>query len=906
MQKFTLRLFLLLVLSAIGNVASAAPVTAEKARQAALDFLSSKGISMKAPLRRAPRTAGSEAGSQQAEPYYVFNIGDGQGFVLVSGDDRISPILGYADKADFDAEQLPVNVKAWLDDYAAQINALQTGKTAAARRIAPPSVIAPLLSTTWDQGAPYNALCPVDPTNSKSSLTGCVATAMAQVVNYHRHPAATTATIPGYVSESRNIACSALQPTTIDWDAMLDDYSGSYSSRQAVAVATLMKLCGYSTKMDYTSDESGTQSEYVAVALRNYFDFDAYTRLEYRMAYTSEAWEQAIYEELKANRPVYYSGSSIGGGHAFVVDGVDKDGLFHVNWGWGGYFDGYFSLSLLNPESNSGAGASSSNDGYSFDHRAIFDAQPNQGHEAISLPFTLYYLGVNGQTTFNRTSINEDFKGLSFEFSLYNMTGETHTTDVLLAIFDKDENYVNSVPIFDVEFEFYQGYYHAQAYDIDLGSGLTDGTYYLMLANNTDGIDDYLTCVGSYQWKLKAVVSNNGSTLTLSSPVQNLKGSLAIVGTAVVNEMATLRATVENQGTDFNDIIFLEYNGKRVGGWHFDIAEGGNKEIDLPFTPGLAGNNMPVRLYYQTEEGEKIYFAEGAVNVSNGEGLEANLTHSLVVADITDGVLNSSKAEVTVDFGNTGTGTFKGAYQVTLLKLNGNYYEQVQYEAQYLTLKVGATAQKKVTFKNLDDNGVYIIGVYIGDFNADGSKLTWREDLYHRTDFTVKHSDEAPKLDATLAIKGLNAQNVLNNDQVEMVMTVNNVGTLAANGYGAGIMLFKHNGIDKYTSVDSKDYKVNLEAGASKSITVTFDGLEEARYAAQVLIGTPNGGEDLTWNPVESTVSYFTVNLSTVSIGGAMADQQEQTVYTLDGRRVNSAKPLRPGLYIINGRKVMR
>ncbi|MDE7350499.1 MAG: C10 family peptidase, partial [Muribaculaceae bacterium] len=231
-------------------------------------------------------------------------------------------------------------------------------------------MIAPLLSTRWDQGSPYNLDCPLD--GSKRSVTGCLATAMAQVIAFYGYPSV------GSGSHSYEWKDLILDfdygQTHFDFDNMLNSYSGRPSTQnQKKAVAKLMYACGVSVDMNYGAKESGARYLFIANALKEYFCYDAGVSYLLRNYYSKDEWEKIVYEELLAERPVIYGGQSPEGGHAFVCDGYDE-GLFHINWGWGGYCDGWYLLSALNPE---GQGTGGHEGGYNSAQNMIIGIQPN-------------------------------------------------------------------------------------------------------------------------------------------------------------------------------------------------------------------------------------------------------------------------------------------------------------------------------------------------------------------------------------------------------------------------------------------------------------------------------------------------------------------------------------------------
>jgi hypothetical protein len=315
---------------------------------------------------------------------YVFSISEAGGFVIVSNDDRTLHILGFSDTGVLDLDNMPDEKRAWLQGYADEIawlkqhddSSVPVGTIVNTRAGShEKESIAPLLTTTWAQRAPYNDLCPEYATG-KRAVTGCVATAMAQVMNYHKWPVTATEAIPSY-QDGYGAYQTALEATTFDWGNMLDSYGSGETTEQNTAVATLMQYCGYSVEMNY-GPTSGTNMFKVAPALKTYFDYNETTTYLSRSFYTNDRWEDIIYHELASHRPVLYGGQSTGGGHAFVCDGYQCEygtDFFHINWGWGGKSDEYYVLSVLDPYSGQGTGGSSSNGGFYFGQEAIIGIQ---------------------------------------------------------------------------------------------------------------------------------------------------------------------------------------------------------------------------------------------------------------------------------------------------------------------------------------------------------------------------------------------------------------------------------------------------------------------------------------------------------------------------------------------------
>ncbi len=288
---------------------------------------------------------------------YIFVPADGAGFSILSADDMAAPVLGYSDTGTIDVDNLPPSLEWWLNELGRKVESVSSSGRAFDNRLYAPAemtAIAPLLTTRWNQDAPYNDEAPE--VGGAKAPTGCVATSFAQVMNYFKYPAKGKGTI----RYNDNGVTRTLQLTrqSFDWDNMLNEYlPGSYNEAQAAAVAYLMKACGYGVEMSYGRDSSGAQSYKIVNAAIDHFKYDAGMQYVERQFYSPVAWTQMIYDNLKNCGPVIYDGSSNSGGHSFVCDGYDGNGYFHFNWGWGGVSDGYYLLDALNPETQGIGGA---------------------------------------------------------------------------------------------------------------------------------------------------------------------------------------------------------------------------------------------------------------------------------------------------------------------------------------------------------------------------------------------------------------------------------------------------------------------------------------------------------------------------------------------------------------------
>ena len=368
----------------------AAPRTAEQAARLAAEFTNSqpqfshirKSVRNAEPLRLA-HTVAKPASSEAA--FYIFNRPDNGGWVIISADDNARTVLGYSTEGAFNAARIPSNVQFWFDYQAERVAAAKpTAKVKRLRRSITTTAIAPLLGEIkWNQNSPYNDQCPIDPVDDTRSATGCVATAAAQIMRYWKWPAqgqgshsyTWTNEKGGSGTESVNFG-----EATYNWDNMLEKYTSSATTAQKTEVAKLMYHVGVSCDMTYGGDKvggSGAFTNNMGDALVSYFRYK--NTATFKKNQTTEQRSSLFTTELQAGRPILMGGETSDRkyGHEFVCDGLDSDGLFHINWGWGGTSNGYFSLSSLDPDEE-GIGGAASGDGYATNIDCVIGIQPDK------------------------------------------------------------------------------------------------------------------------------------------------------------------------------------------------------------------------------------------------------------------------------------------------------------------------------------------------------------------------------------------------------------------------------------------------------------------------------------------------------------------------------------------------
>ena len=475
------KIIVLLICAIVGMTAQAEKVTEQEALQKAQTFLQRKHFKQKTlkSVHRAPQIG------QTDNAFYIFNVENNGGFVIVSGDDRMTEILGYSEHGSFDLLNAPENVRWWLGQYEQAVAFLDTQgtKVSSRRTTAPKEDIAPFITTTWGQDYPYNAQCPK--IDGKNCVAGCVATAMAQVINYTKWPEGETGEIGSYTTKTNQIAMPKLNPTTFDWNNM----------KKAADISRLMLYCGQSVGTDYGLRESGASDARIPGALISIFGYDQGVHIIYRNGYNNETWETIIYNELKAGRPVIYGGQSDYAGHSFICHGY-QDGKFYINWGWNGMDDGYFSMTDLD---------------YSKDQTAVIGIQKSTGNEMVSLSqITVTKVTLKSDETLTRNSSVDNFMDITLETVLQNSFIEDRNVQVGYALY------------FDTDFKQMLDYKNeslspglATTYvaTVSFGKELVDGKYRVVSVYRETESSDWIVSEGA-DWKyFEAVIEGNKLSL---------------------------------------------------------------------------------------------------------------------------------------------------------------------------------------------------------------------------------------------------------------------------------------------------------------------------------------------------------------------------------------------------------
>lgn len=360
----------------------AGPIDPEKALEIANDFWNNN-LKKDAQLVLSPASIASKAPSRDGEQgsdaqYYIFNSNNDNGFVIISGDDQLTPIVGYSD--DCRIGEMPPALAEWLNVYSSYVDDVRSGAVEHVSATAATGTrIEPMLQTSWNQSAPYNNFCPE--VSGQRTPTGCTATAMAQVMKFHEWPASPKKAISWLNNITGKTETIDITKHVYDWDNMLNHYRDGYNTVQADAVAQLMVDVGKAINSSYAPGGTGSTDVDAARGLVNVFNYSPQIKIFKRNECTYDEFISVIRENLEARQPLVHCGQaqSYAAGHAFVCDGIDENNYVHIDWGWDGAFNGFFDLGSMAP---GGTGIGGGQDRYNVHQSVIANIRPRAEGEA--------------------------------------------------------------------------------------------------------------------------------------------------------------------------------------------------------------------------------------------------------------------------------------------------------------------------------------------------------------------------------------------------------------------------------------------------------------------------------------------------------------------------------------------
>lgn len=635
------------------------------------------------------------------------------GFVVMPSEDYAPAVLAYSDNGDFDPDSNP-GLRYWMDYYNEQLEYVKNhpelipglSKAAHVQR----AEISPLTTTKWNQEYPYNILCPK--VDGHETVTGCVATAMAQVMKYHNYPEHGKGTHSYYWRPGEEELSFDYETTPFKWDEMTDTYDKESSEESREAVAELMLACGVSVDMHYEPGDSGAATMKMGASLIDIFGYSKSLWMPQRAYYGYDEWEDMIYADLAEGLPVLYSGQGTAGGHQFICDGYKDDGFFHFNWGWGGLSNGYFLLTALNPDDlGVGGGAGG------FNTSQIITLGVRPGKEGDK-PTYIFYNPGSFTTDADKVKEGDEFtcEGQYFNYSLSSMPEGSH-----LGL-----KFVSE----DTAMRFVESYGVGGMRPDDGLSGLRvrfpklpDGTYKITPALYVDGKwSDIRTAVGMPQM-ITATVSDGTATFANETAASVYVTDIRIPAKIFRDFEFPMSFEVENiSDAEFYGKLtpmLLDSNGDVASKSVFrpvDVLAGEKERVGDyigKFAP-LADNSLPADTYTMVIRDEAGKNVGGPIEVK----LEVNTDKTEI--EVSDLVINdkepvvypeSVRAEMKV---TCTSGVFFGPLRMDVFHADGGYAVYSTRSASiYLAADETGTAEMEADMSHLED-GDYMAIVYQG------------------------------------------------------------------------------------------------------------------------------------------------------------------------------------------------
>lgn len=710
-------------------IVKANPIGNADARQKAMAFLTNR---VKSGVGDGPWRSNSiikltSAASDDA--YHAFNV-NGGGFIIMSTSDRTQEVFGYSDSGAFDLDNAPDAFKSWISGLSVAVkaadNGAQNAKSSTCRIQRVQSVtknyIPTLVSARWNQGDPYNLQCPTYTENGeeKTCATGCVATAMAQIMYFWKWPVAETGVIPTYTTNwnSTTRTYDAMPSTTFKWDDMTDTYSSSSSTASKNAVAELMRYVGQSIEMGY-GPSSGASSGATVKALKKYYGYDSNLYYASSDDYDYQAWQDLIYNELAAGRPVLMNGdtSDRTGGHEWICDGYDGDGLFHMNWGWGGMSDGYFILTVMQPD-HQGIGGSTSSDGYSMGQGIVVGLQPATGEQTETketVRISLSNIRLN-KNTYSRKSAKGSFY-FPITYSAGTSLSNGYKFDAAFTLYDADGNIVKETIGKETNFEIQPGtYWPSRTVYVSFGPDLADGTYFIKGRSRKNGDTEWNNDDKFDKNFIKAVISDSQNlTLTIYPTVNLTVNSLELIGTGGVGSEQKVKMNITNQdATEYYRDTYLLVDGTWVSGNCIHVPSNSTGDYYFKYTPDTEGEHT---FALSTSKNASDAFYTTIVNI--GPAVTPSLNISLKALSDTEGsYVYGNVMRLQVKVKNNGTSPYMSYIEVSPWKLDGSYYWKKSASQQDIVLAAGCDTTLVYEFTNLDYDGRYN---FHADSNGGGS-----------------------------------------------------------------------------------------------------------------------------------------------------------------------------------------
>lgn len=553
----------------------ATPISPQEALQR-LQANSNNAVSSKLFAKSGARYLRSVKSEAGPDALHLFNLTGRPGYVILSADDRLTPILGYSDTGSLDnPDDLPDGLTWWMNQMADEISNIisEDGEESSNHVQLPPSVgpaIAPLVKARWGQTDPYNALTPV--INEKQSPTGCVATALTQIMYHYSWPPAPKGSIT-YTDTSNDKPTYSMtfDGLQFEWEKMLDEYSEEASQDSKDAVALLMKAVGYGVKMSYGASSSGATDANAREGMVNYFGYSNDMQQLRREGFTRDEWENILYSMLSAGMPIYYTGRDAvwlgSGGHAFVCDGYDGQGYFHFNWGWNDKYNGYFLTTCMVP---AGAGTGGYINGYNYTQSIMVNMHPDDGRDYSLVD---YVMGTKFEFNPSACTVNATAQrgnGESFEAGLKLNPTDDSAEPTIMTLGMMDKNIETSFPQ-----EMMDALDSSKSYEIRMVWRKTNGEWQ-RIAGQADGFLVYS------QYPMGGLLTNDGDKWVFNSALVDLKPIPLIISDIAFNDEDYYISGAQNSLTFYTKNLEndFEYHAARC----YAVNENGKETLFFNFS----------------------------------------------------------------------------------------------------------------------------------------------------------------------------------------------------------------------------------------------------------------------------------------------------------------------------------
>ncbi len=807
--------------------------------------------------------------------------------MVVSGDDRTPAVLGYADAGAFDYGQIPDNMKAFLAEYARQIDYLRAHPSMEnnAKVDTYDTSVAPLLENiTWNQTKPYNNKCPND------YPTGCVATAMGQVMYYYRYPDHGIGS-KTYQWNGQQLTAN-FSSTTYQWGQMQDKLTNNSPATAQNAVATLLYHIGVSVSMNYgpaSTGGSGASPSYIAPALVKFFGYDKGCNLRSREYFTKTEWEATVRDELDHRRPILYGGFTVSAsGHSFVCDGYNQQGYYHMNWGWDGLNNGYFLLTALDPKTK-GTGGGAEGEGYNYNQTMVIGIQkPVEGSKQV---YSFVFKYVDGATV----TVNRNETATLKAFGIHTDGIDPLSVQLRFDVIDKTGHRVASSNVSSQELPMGEAITYTGA--LTLPDSVKDGQYEARLAGHINGIDDE----GSFPL-LNYMIGENGYyevsvkdgkvTYTPAGlPALSLQKLTVDPNPIVSKKPFTISATIKNDGGEFDGKLaysLVHPDGVKKSYYSTDqsvnIKAGETAVVTFSDSLVLYGNDHYTLQIVRRDGVQHLDLGSPITVKVIGEQEKANLVGTDYM-DIATGVDNAKrdKMDVVAYLHNTG-GDFNGKLTCLIFKdASASGDPLASLDTVQVSIAKGEYKKVEITGKFLaaKDKQSYYACLY----NVDDDDFM-NPIKYTGVNFTIRDdaSNEQPRLYLKKQVEFGGGTSMPVND-IKVIATIQNTG-----GSYTGTVVANFFNVNGWTPLATLSKQVTI--GYGETATVVITGTADQLVVGKTYdVGVTYGDNDETsWKSYVLHPTYSNAQVTiTKATGIANVETTADTsaeVYTVTGNAV--------------------